>query len=234
MLGLHDNEKEGEFRYDSDKELPTMETPWGRSQPNGGTRENCLTSFIPDLGESPEWFDRPCVEYDGIGEHGHRFMCECHIKEENVSEKVSTNSSSKDELKVEETSTKLMAEIKAGSDNSTKTENINKTDSVSTDNPILASTSTTIQNVADSNPDLNVDTKTTTTANNAKSTTSPTKEAAEPLVQKIDFDSNSSRGFDGWSFFGGIIITVGTAAIAFIGVKYYKTRNPRSLNYNLF
>lgn len=28
-LGLHDNEKDGEFRYDSDNELPTIEIPWG-------------------------------------------------------------------------------------------------------------------------------------------------------------------------------------------------------------
>ena len=58
------------------------------SQPNGGKHENCLTSFIPDSGESPEWFDRPCVEYERNGEPGHRFMCECHVEEKNANGKM--------------------------------------------------------------------------------------------------------------------------------------------------
>ena len=58
------------------------------SQPNGGKRENCLTSFIPDSGESPEWFDRPCVEYERNGEPGHRFMCECHVEEKDANGKI--------------------------------------------------------------------------------------------------------------------------------------------------
>ena len=28
-IGLHDYEKEGEFRYDSDKQLPKLKIPWG-------------------------------------------------------------------------------------------------------------------------------------------------------------------------------------------------------------
>ena len=47
------------------------------SQPNGGKAENCLTTFIPDNGTIPKWYDRPCEEYDSIGEPGHKFMCEC-------------------------------------------------------------------------------------------------------------------------------------------------------------
>jgi hypothetical protein len=48
------------------------------SQPNGGLAENCLTTFIPDNGDSPKWYDRPCVEEnDSVGEPGHKFMCEC-------------------------------------------------------------------------------------------------------------------------------------------------------------
>ena len=46
------------------------------SQPNGGSSENCLTSFIPYNGNSPKWYDRPCVENDAFGEKGHKFMCE--------------------------------------------------------------------------------------------------------------------------------------------------------------
>ena len=48
------------------------------SQPNGGIAENCLTTFIPNGGNSPKWFDRPCVEEsDSVGDPGHKFMCEC-------------------------------------------------------------------------------------------------------------------------------------------------------------
>ena len=43
--------------------------------------------------------------------------------------------------------------------------------------------------------------------------------------------------FDGWSFFGGILLTVGIAAIAFISFKYYKVRagqHNTGANYNRF
>ena len=39
--------------------------------------------------------------------------------------------------------------------------------------------------------------------------------------------------FHGWSFFGGIIVTILTAAIAFVGIKYYKTKKMQNQNYNL-
>ena len=55
------------------------------SQPNGGSSENCLTSFIPYNGNSPKWYDRPCVENDVIGEKGHKFMCE--VEEESGKKK---------------------------------------------------------------------------------------------------------------------------------------------------
>ena len=40
--------------------------------------------------------------------------------------------------------------------------------------------------------------------------------------------------FDGWSFFGGILLTLGMAAIGFVGVKYYKLRSGAGGNYNRF
>jgi len=218
-IGLHDYEKEGEFRYGSDKQLPKLKIPWGRSQPNGGKRENCLTSFIPDSGESPEWFDRPCVEFERNGEPGHRFMCECHVEEKNANDEVPNNY-----------------------DDSTETENVSKNDISSTENTISVSTSASIENAEGSNPDSKVDITTTTTTedtNQENNEISNSKETAEPLVQSdspiaVPID-DSGRQFDGWSFFGGIILTIGIAAIAFLGVKYYKTRNhPVSLNYNLF
>ena len=52
------------------------------SQPNGGLTENCLTTFIPDNGDSPRLYDRPCIENDSIGELGHKFMCECNVPDQ--------------------------------------------------------------------------------------------------------------------------------------------------------
>ena len=55
------------------------------SQPNGGTGENCLTSFIStdeNDDDGPKWYDRPCVENDNIGLLGHKFMCE--VEESNI------------------------------------------------------------------------------------------------------------------------------------------------------
>jgi hypothetical protein len=40
--------------------------------------------------------------------------------------------------------------------------------------------------------------------------------------------------FDGWSFFGGILLTLGGAAIGFVGVKYYKLRSGSGATYNRF
>ena len=39
--------------------------------------------------------------------------------------------------------------------------------------------------------------------------------------------------FHGWSFFGGIVVTILIAAIAFVGIKYYKTKKMQNQNYNL-
>ena len=44
-------------------------------QPDGGERENCVTTFRIGS-DSPKWYDRPCIENDSIDNPGHRFMCE--------------------------------------------------------------------------------------------------------------------------------------------------------------
>ena len=44
-------------------------------QPDGGKRENCLTTFRTG-NDSLKWYDRPCIENDAIDNPGHRFMCE--------------------------------------------------------------------------------------------------------------------------------------------------------------
>merc|ERR1712156_485027 len=100
--------------------------------------------FIPDSGESPEWFDRPCVEYERNGEPGHRFMCECHVEEKNANDEVPNNPPVDD-------------------NDSTETENVNKNDVSSTESTISVSTSVSIENAESSNPDSKVDITTTTT-----------------------------------------------------------------------
>ena len=52
------------------------------SQPNENKKQNCLTTFKPDINKSPMWYDRPCNENDTAGEPGHRFMCECNVSDE--------------------------------------------------------------------------------------------------------------------------------------------------------
>ena len=51
-------------------------------------------------------------------------------------------------------------------------------------------------------------------------------------------DPRGGSNFDGWSFFGGILLTVGIAAIGFISFKYYKVRaggqHNAGANYNRF
>merc|ERR1712223_1015443 len=119
----------------------------------------------------------------------------------------------------------------------TETENVSKNDISSTENTISVSTSVSIENAEGSNPDSKVDITTSTTTddtNQENNEISDSKETAEPLVQSdspIAVPIDDGRQFDGWSFLGGIILTIGIAAIAFLGVKYYKTRNhPVSLN----
>merc|ERR1711963_520308 len=73
-------------------------------------------------------------------------------------------------------------------------------------------------------------TPTTTTVTTTASTTStPASTTAAPAPQP------DSRGhFDGWSFFGGILLTLGIAAIGFVGFKYNKLRSSSGGNYNRF
>ena len=53
---------------------------------------------------------------------------------------------------------------------------------------------------------------------------------ASPVV---DCSNKSTRQFDGLSYFGGVLTTCGTAAIAFVGIKLYQGRRTKTENYNL-
>merc|ERR1711892_1548195 len=62
------------------------------------------------------------------------------------------------------------------------------------------------------------------------STSSPTPSTAVP-----DPEPDTGKGhFDGWSFFGGILLTLGLAAIGLVGFKYYRLRSGTGGNYNRF
>merc|ERR1712227_815406 len=84
-------------------------------------------------------------------------------------------------------------------------------------------------------------TTTTTTTTSAPSTTTPvtststsTSTSTEAPTARPSQDPNSRGHFDGWSFFGGILLTLGMAAIGFVGFKYYKLRSGSGGNYNRF
>jgi len=70
--------------------------------------------------------------------------------------------------------------------------------------------------------------KTTTSTTNLETTTTSKSTTMAALTT-----NESTRSFDGWSFFGGIIVTILMAVIAFVGVKYYQTKRMTRENYNL-
>merc|ERR1712223_534198 len=63
-------------------------------------------------------------------------------------------------------------------------------------------------------------TTTTTTTSTTSTTTAP--------------PPSNRNHFDGWSFFGGILLTLGLAAIGLVGFKYYKLRSGTGGNYGRF
>merc|ERR1712157_164636 len=78
--------------------------------------------------------------------------------------------------------------------------------------PKPKSTSSTILKEASAN-------KTTTSTTTIETTTTSKSTTMAALTT-----NESTRSFDGWSFFGGIIVTILMAVIAFVGVKYYQTK----------
>ncbi|CAG9134864.1 unnamed protein product [Plutella xylostella] len=61
-----------------------------------------------------------------------------------------------------------------------------------------------------------------------KNTPTPAKTTEAPKTDDTTHLVKSSRGFDGASFVGGIIMTLGLLAIGFIGLKYYRTQTERN------
>lgn len=79
-------------------------------------------------------------------------------------------------------------------------------------------------------------TSTTTTVKTTETTT--TASTTTPIISTTAVPVPPPEGkggrFDGWSFFGGILLTLGLAAIGLVGFKYYKLRSGSGGNYNRF
>jgi len=106
------------------------------------------------------------------------------------------------------------------------------------------STSTSTTTTTESTTPSTTSTEKPTTATTIPSTTtekpsSPVTTAA-PVISTtppVDPSGKSGSKFDGWSFFGGILLTIGLSAIGFVSFKYYKVRSGGShagTNYNRF
>jgi len=78
---------------------------------------------------------------------------------------------------------------------------------------------------------VNDGSKNSTNTPDSRSNTEVNKQSTN-MQQKMS-PTDSTRQFDGWSFFGGIIVTVGTSAIAIVAFKYYQTKRIKNQNYNL-
>ena len=87
------------------------------------------------------------------------------------------------------------------------TEAINKTTTMTTTEVI---TKTTTENITSLIP-------------NFKNSTSPCKNIRP---------KKAARKFDGWSFFGGILLTLGIMAIALVAYKYFIAKKSRTSNLN--
>ncbi|XP_040563860.1 uncharacterized protein [Lepeophtheirus salmonis] len=71
---------------------------------------------------------------------------------------------------------------------------------------------------------------TTTTA----STTTEDITTTSTTTSSTPIDPENKSSFDGWSFFGGILLTVGFFSIGFVGLKYYRVRSRTDADYNRF
>merc|ERR1711963_848716 len=105
----------------------------------------------------------------------------------------------------------------------------------SDDNTTTTETTTTPTTTTTTVTTTAPDNTTTTTPTTTSSTTTPTTTSTPASTTAAPAPQPDSRGhFDGWSFFGGILLTLGIAAIGFVGFKYNKLRSSSGGNYNRF
>jgi len=143
---------------------------------------------------------------------------------------------------VETTVVKTADQCQSGGepDVTTVTPSPDPTSSTTTENPDDPSTSTTTTTTTTTTSD-STQTTTTLTTTTVSTTTTTTSEStpgtSTPGAPVTPIPTPEDRGhFDGWSFFGGILLTLGAAAIGFVGFKYYKLRSTSGSggNYNRF
>lgn len=114
----------------------------------------------------------------------------------------------------------------------TTTAPVNTTTDVPTTTPSAVNTTTAAPDNTTTGPPATTTQPPDTTAVTTMPTTTDTSTKAPPPTTPKP--SGRTTHFDGWSFFGGILLTAGFFAIAFIGVKYYRVRNAQAGNYNRF
>jgi len=110
---------------------------------------------------------------------------------------------------------------------------------VSTVTPTPTTPMTTTSTESTTDIPTSTTTTTTTTVTTAApspttTTTTTTIAPTAPTAAPVPPPEPKEGHFDGWSFFGGILLTLGLAAIGFVGVKYYKLRSGAGGNYNRF
>ena len=99
--------------------------------------------------------------------------------------------------------------------------------------PTTPMTTTSTESTTDSTTSTTT-TTVTTTETPATTTTTTTMAPSTPTAAPVPPPEPKGGHFDGWSFFGGILLTLGGAAIGFVGVKYYKLRSGSGTTYNRF
>merc|ERR1712129_247990 len=108
-----------------------------------------------------------------------------------------------------------------------------------------SSSTSTITTTATSTTTVTSTTSSSTTTTTAEPTTKPTAAPTTPTAAPtttstetpVDPSGRGGSKFDGWSFFGGILLTIGLSAIGFVSFKYYKVRSGGAhvgTNYNRF
>ena len=112
----------------------------------------------------------------------------------------------------------------------TTTKTTPTTSSTTTATSTTGSTTTTITSTSQNTSNA--------TSSATTSQTSSTNSTQIPTTSKDTPTPKSSGGWSFWSFFGGILLTLGLSAIGFVGFKYYKARSGQvgggGLNYNRF
>merc|ERR1712083_477038 len=85
---------------------------------------------------------------------------------------------------------------------------------------------TTIPPTTPSDPDTTTTSEETTTTTDTTTTSAPTTTSTPSTTTVPIPEPDTGKGhFDGWSFFGGILLSLGLAAIGLVGYKYYRLRS---------